>query len=69
VGAQKLNVLPTPFKSTQPPAKTTRNQPQTVGHSPRMDLCRKSTRKNEKKMKNLGKMGFQNKMGKKRKIG
>jgi hypothetical protein len=60
VGAQKLKGLTTPFKSTQPPAKKTRNQPQTVGHSPKMDLCPKSRRKNKKNGKNR-KNGFSGK--------
>jgi hypothetical protein len=68
VGAQKLKGLKSPFKSTQPPAKTTRNQPQTVGHSPKMDLCPKSRRKNKKNGKNR-KNGFSGKkMGKNEKL-
>jgi hypothetical protein len=65
VGAQKLKGLTIPFKSTQPPTKTTQKPTPNSGHNPRMDLCRKSTRKNEKKMKNLEKNGFSEQNGKK----
>jgi hypothetical protein len=50
VGAQNPKGLKTPFKTTQPPAKHTQNQPETImGHNPRMDLCPKSMKKIEKK--------------------
>jgi hypothetical protein len=51
VGAQNPKGLKTPFKTTQPPAQSTKNQPQTIQNP-------QSTRKTEKKMKKLKKMGF-----------
>jgi hypothetical protein len=65
VGAQKLKGLKTPFKSTQPLAKTTQKPTPNSGHNPRMDLCPKSTRKKMKKNEEFGKNGFSEKKWKK----
>jgi hypothetical protein len=69
VGAQKPKGLRTLFKTTQPPAKSTQNPTTNSGHNPKMDLCPKSTRKNEKKMKDLEKVGFRRKNEKNRNFG
>jgi hypothetical protein len=60
VGAQKTKALETPFKSAQPPAKTTQNQLQTNGSQSKSGFVPKINQKNEK-MRDFGEMGFREK--------
>jgi hypothetical protein len=58
VGAQKLKGLKTPFKSTQPPAKTTPNKQKTNGSQSKNGFVPKINKKNEKEWKNFEKWVF-----------
>jgi hypothetical protein len=70
VGAQKIKGLKTPFKSTQPPAKTAQNQLQTNGSQSKSGFVPKINKKKKcKRMEKFGEMGFREKWGKCGKLG
>jgi hypothetical protein len=68
VGAQKIKVWGTPFKSAQPPVKTAKTNCKPMGHNPRVDLCPKSIKK-MKKNGEIWRNGVSGKMGEMREIG
>jgi hypothetical protein len=63
VGAQKIKGLETPFKSAQPPAKTTQNPTQNNGAQSKSGFVPKIYQKNEKKLRDFGEIGFREKWG------
>jgi hypothetical protein len=67
VGAQKLKGLKTPFKSTQPPAKTTQNPTQNNGAQSKNGFVPKIYQEKKKEWKNLEKWVFGKKNGEKMK--
>jgi hypothetical protein len=69
VGAQKLKGLKTPFKSTQPPAKTTPNKQKINGSQSKNGFVPKINKKNENEWKNFEKRVFGKNGGKMEKMG
>jgi hypothetical protein len=65
VGAQNPKGLKTPFKTTQPPAKSNPNNQKSNGSQSKNGFVPKIKEKKMKKMKNLGEMGFRGKKGEK----